>query len=46
MENESSPRVTAASIGFSTWIKGVTASQLVKHADETMYHSKTTGKNK
>ncbi|WP_312883363.1 diguanylate cyclase domain-containing protein [Paenibacillus germinis] len=42
IENESSLRVTV-SIGFSTWISGVTASQLVKHADEAMYHSKTTG---
>jgi two-component system cell cycle response regulator len=35
-----------ASIGFATWIRGITAKEFVDRADKAMYHSKTTGKNK
>ncbi|GIQ71295.1 diguanylate cyclase [Xylanibacillus composti] len=34
------------SVGYSIWRDGVSAEQLLKEADEAMYTSKTTGKNK
>ncbi|WP_166242515.1 GGDEF domain-containing protein [Paenibacillus turpanensis] len=34
------------SVGFSKYRKGITSEQLLKEADEAMYVSKTTGKNK
>ncbi|OXS55053.1 hypothetical protein B1A99_25065 [Cohnella sp. CIP 111063] len=45
IEKESTPQITA-SIGFSKWVSGVSVSELIKRADEAMYHSKSTGKNK
>lgn len=42
---EKESKVTA-SLGFSNWSKGVSSEELVKNADEAMYNSKTTGKNK
>lgn len=38
--------VTTASIGFAQYSKGLSAEELLKRADEAMYHSKTSGKNK
>lgn len=34
------------SVGYSIWREGISAEQLLKEADEAMYKSKTTGKNK
>jgi two-component system cell cycle response regulator len=42
---EKESKVTA-SLGFSNWSKGISSEELVKRADEAMYNSKTTGKNK
>ncbi|WP_314588807.1 GGDEF domain-containing protein [Paenibacillus terrigena] len=41
-----SESIVTISVGHSTLRKGVTTEELVKQADQAMYHSKTTGKNK
>lgn len=41
-----SESIVTISVGYSTLRKGVTAEELIKQADQAMYHSKTTGKNK
>lgn len=41
-----SETIVTASIGYSTLRKDLTGEELVKQADQAMYHSKTTGKNK
>lgn len=38
--------IVTVSVGYSVLRKGMSAEQLIKQADEAMYHSKTTGKNK
>ncbi|CAG7651287.1 GGDEF domain-containing protein [Paenibacillus allorhizosphaerae] len=38
--------VVTASIGFAQYAKGLSAEELLKRADEAMYHSKTNGKNR
>jgi diguanylate cyclase (GGDEF)-like protein len=41
-----SESIVTISVGYSTLRKGVTTEDLIKQADQAMYHSKTTGKNK
>lgn len=38
--------IVTASIGYSTYVPGLSVEELVKQADEAMYRAKTTGKNK
>ncbi|MBN2984762.1 MULTISPECIES: GGDEF domain-containing protein [Cohnella] len=38
--------IVTVSVGVSRAAKGITAEQLMKQADEAMYHSKKTGKNR
>lgn len=38
--------IVTVSVGYSSLRKGVTGDGLMKQADEAMYHSKTTGKNR
>ncbi|WP_235439921.1 GGDEF domain-containing protein [Paenibacillus sp. DMB20] len=38
--------MVTVSVGYSSLRKGVTGDGLMKQADEAMYHSKTTGKNR
>lgn len=45
LQIESESPVTA-SIGFSKWVSGLNVKVFVDRADQAMYHSKSTGKNK
>ncbi|MGM1046949.1 MAG: GGDEF domain-containing protein [Bacillota bacterium] len=38
--------IVTVSVGYSTLRKGVTADNLMKQADQAMYHSKSNGKNR
>jgi two-component system cell cycle response regulator len=38
--------IVTISVGYSQYVNGVSAAELIKQADDAMYHSKTTGKNK